>query len=62
MESGFKNRSWFFARWTFSDGVSGETTVHAPDGNFYDRIDPKDSSSWVLPVNIFSRKCQLILV
>jgi Outer membrane protein beta-barrel domain len=32
--------------WTFSDGVSGETTVLAPDGNFYDRVDPKDSSSW----------------
>lgn len=32
--------------WTFSDGVSGETTVLAPDGNLYDRIDPKDSSSW----------------
>jgi hypothetical protein len=32
--------------WTFSDGVSGETVVLAPDGNFYDRIDPKDSSSW----------------
>ncbi len=36
----------FSLGWTFSDGVSGETTVLAPDGNFYDRIDPKDSSSW----------------
>lgn len=36
----------FSLGWTFSDGVSGETIVHAPDGNFYDRIDPKDSSSW----------------
>jgi hypothetical protein len=32
--------------WTGSDGVSGETAVLAPDGNIYDRIDPKDSSSW----------------
>jgi hypothetical protein len=32
--------------WTFSDGVGGETAVLAPDGNIYDGIDPKDSSSW----------------
>jgi hypothetical protein len=36
----------FALGWTFSDGVSGETVVLAPDGNFYDRIDPADSSSW----------------
>jgi hypothetical protein len=36
----------FALGWTFSDGVSGETVVRGPDGNFYDRIDPKDSSSW----------------
>ena len=34
-----------FAGWTFSDGVSG-TSVRAPDGNTYDRVDPKDSASW----------------
>jgi len=33
------------AGWTFSDGVSGEA-FRAPDGNLYDRIDPKDSFSW----------------
>ncbi len=36
----------FTLGWTFSDGVSGETVVLGPDGNLYDRIDPKDSSSW----------------
>jgi outer membrane protein W len=36
----------FALGWTFSDGVSGETVVRGPDGNLYDRIDPKDSSSW----------------
>ena len=30
--------------WTFSDGVSG-TAIKAGDGNTYNRIDPKDSSS-----------------
>jgi len=34
-----------FAGCTFSDGVSG-TSVRAPDGNTYDRVDPKDSASW----------------
>src|SRR4030095_4279078 len=34
-----------YAGCTFSDGVSG-TSVRAPDGNTYDRIDPKDSASW----------------
>jgi hypothetical protein len=32
--------------WTFSDGVDGETVVLGPDGNFYDSIDPTDSTSW----------------
>ncbi|HSP06261.1 MAG TPA: outer membrane beta-barrel protein [Acidobacteriota bacterium] len=31
--------------WTFSDGVSGDNYL-APDGNVYNRIDPKDSFSW----------------
>lgn len=31
--------------WTFSDGVSGDAIL-APDGNVYDRVDPKDSFSW----------------
>lgn len=31
--------------WTFSDGVSGDNFL-APDGNVYDRVDPKDSFSW----------------
>ena len=29
--------------WSFSDGVSGQTIL-AGDGNFYDRIDPKDGA------------------
>jgi hypothetical protein len=31
--------------WTFSDGVSG-SAILAPDGNVYDRVDPKDSVSY----------------
>jgi hypothetical protein len=45
--SDFQRLEFSFALgWTFSDGVSGETIVQGPDGNFYDRVDPKDSSSW----------------
>jgi len=32
--------------WTFSDGVDTQSAVLGPDGNFYDRIDPKDSMKW----------------
>lgn len=35
----------FHLGWTLSDGVSGDAVL-APDGNVYDRIDPKDSFSW----------------
>jgi hypothetical protein len=34
--------------WAFSDGVSADTPVLAPDGNIYDRVDPKDSFLWGL--------------
>ena len=34
--------------WTLSDGVETDTAVVAGDGNFYDAIDTKDSSSWGL--------------
>jgi hypothetical protein len=37
--------------WTFSDGVSGDA-VRAGDGNFYDRIDPKDSVSFGFGVGV----------
>src|SRR6187401_2779901 len=37
--------------WTFSDGVSGDGRL-APDGNIYDRVDPKDSFSWNLRVGV----------
>ena len=36
-----------FFGWTFSDGASGEG-LFAQDGNFYNRIDPKDSIKWGL--------------
>src|SRR5262245_42875828 len=42
-----------YAGWTFTDGVSG-TTVHAPDGNTYDRVDPKDSASFGLSVGVLA--------
>jgi len=32
--------------WTFSDGVDTQNSVIGPDGNFYNRIDPKDSFKW----------------
>ena len=32
--------------WTLSDGVETDTAVVAGDGNIYDAIDTKDSSSW----------------
>ena len=34
-----------FAGWVFSDGVSGDATLGL-DGNFYDRIDPKDGGNF----------------
>ena len=34
-----------WAGWTLSDGVSGNAIL-AGDGNFYDRVDPKDGGSW----------------
>jgi opacity protein-like surface antigen len=34
------------AGWTFSDGVDTQNAVVGPDGNFYGRIDPKDSFKW----------------
>jgi opacity protein-like surface antigen len=34
--------------WALSDGVEGDTAVIAGDGNVYDAIDTKDSSSWGL--------------
>ena len=37
--------------WTFSDGVSGDA-IRAGDGNFYDRVDPKDSVSFGFGVGV----------
>lgn len=37
--------------WTFSDGASGDPFL-APNGNLYDRLDPKDSFSWGLNVGV----------
>jgi opacity protein-like surface antigen len=34
--------------WTISDGVETDTAILAGDGNVYDAIDTKDSSSWGL--------------
>ncbi|HEY7291040.1 MAG TPA: outer membrane beta-barrel protein [Vicinamibacterales bacterium] len=39
--------------WTFSDGVSASSPVLVPDGNIYDRIDPKDSGSWGFNVGYY---------
>jgi hypothetical protein len=41
------------AGWTFSDGVSSDTGILAGDGNFYNRVDPKDSFSWNLTAGFF---------
>ena len=41
------------AGWIFSDGVSGSTFL-APDGNAYNRIDPKDSFAWGLRLGIMA--------
>jgi len=40
-----------FFGYTFLDGVSG-TAVLAPDGNTYNRIDPKDSFKWGLDFGV----------
>jgi len=37
--------------WTISDGVSGQT-IPSGDGNFYNRVDPKDSLSWNLRLGL----------
>ena len=34
--------------WAFSDGVDTQSAILGPDGNFYSRIDPKDSFKWGL--------------
>jgi hypothetical protein len=41
-----------FAGWAFSDGVSATTAVLAPDGNVYDRIDPKDSGIYGFSIGV----------
>jgi len=41
--------------WTFSDGVSGDAVL-APDGNLYDRVDPKDSFSWNLRIGVVTEE------
>jgi Outer membrane protein beta-barrel domain len=35
-----------FYGWTFSGGVSSDILREAPNGNFYNSVDPKDSESW----------------
>jgi hypothetical protein len=40
------------AGWTLSDGVSGQAIL-APDGNLYDRVDPKDSFSYNFTLGFF---------
>ena len=42
-----------FAGWVFSDGVSGDN-YKAPDGNIYNRVDPKDSFGWGFDVGVFA--------
>jgi hypothetical protein len=39
--------------WTFSDGVDGNP-FPAPDGNIYNRLDPKDSFRWGLDVGVYT--------
>jgi len=41
------------AGWTFSDGVSSESTVVGGDGGLYNRVDPKDSFSWNVTLGYF---------
>jgi hypothetical protein len=41
-----------FVGWVFADGVSGDN-YKAPDGNVYNRVDPKDSFGWGLDVGVF---------
>jgi len=40
--------------WTFSDGVDSSGTVLGPDGNLYNRLDPKDSFRWGLDVGFYT--------
>ena len=35
-----------FYGWTWSGGVTSDFLHQAPNGNFYDSVDPKDSHSW----------------
>jgi opacity protein-like surface antigen len=39
--------------WTFADGVSGDA-FRAPDGNTYNRIDPKDSFKFGFDLGVFA--------
>jgi outer membrane protein W len=41
------------AGWTFSDGVSSESSILAGDGNVYNRVDPKDAFSWNFTLGYF---------
>ena len=40
-----------FAGWSFNDGIEGDTFL-APDGNFYDRVDPKDAFGWGVDLGV----------
>ena len=37
----------------FADGVSGDN-FRAPDGNIYNRVDPKDSFGWGFDIGVFA--------
>jgi hypothetical protein len=40
--------------WTWSDGVTGTTAVTVPGVGTFDRVDPKDSSSWGLRLGLLA--------
>ena len=42
-----------FAGWAFSDGVDGDAQLGI-DGNFYDRVDPKDSVTFGFSVGVLA--------
>ena len=42
-----------FAGWVFSDGVSGDPKL-GQDGQFYDRVDPKDSPNFGFSVGVLA--------
>src|SRR5262245_63619487 len=40
--------------WTFSDGVEAQNSVVGPNGQIYNRIDPKDSGHWGFDVGFLA--------